>query len=191
MQDETVEVIDSDFYVTHTVEHVLCNSDLSGVINLQGHSGVPPYEFKLSTDAEFASANKLSNLAAGTYIVNARDSRSCVIELPPIIITEPTLLAPVATPTESTLCFGTTGSLSLTVGGGVSPYTISLDGVDTVPFEGASKSWTSIPPGAYNVTVIDSNSCKKLVPVTYTELDELIGTRSVHLDYLSCVNFYL
>lgn len=175
IQDETVEVVDSDFYVTHTVDNVLCNSDLSGAINLQGHSGVPPYLFKLSTDAEFASITKISNLAAGVYNVMARDSRSCSVNLPAITVTESTLLAPVATPTSSSLCFGTTGSLSLTVGGGVSPYTINLDGVDTVPFEGASKSWSSIVPGAYNVSVIDSNSCKKVVAVTYTGLEKLIG----------------
>jgi hypothetical protein len=98
----------------------------------------------------------LAGLMAGSYTVLVTDasgnSQSVVVT-----VTEPLPLA--ATSVQSnTLCSGTcTGSINLTVTGGVAPYLYSWTGI---PFYSSSnEDLSNLCPGVYTVSVTDACGC--------------------------------
>jgi hypothetical protein len=98
----------------------------------------------------------LAGLMAGSYTVLVTDasgnSQSVVVT-----VTEPLPLA-AASVQSNTLCSGTcTGSINLTVTGGVAPYLYSWTGI---PFYSSSnEDLSNLCPGVYTVSVTDACGC--------------------------------
>lgn len=96
----------------------------------------------------------IDNLGAGTYYVTVTDS-----QMPPEVFTDTiTLTAPVplAVGPSSTdpLCSGdSTGTFSITVNGGISPYNFAWNNGDTI------QNIDSLVAGFYQVIVTDQNGC--------------------------------
>jgi len=149
----------SALVLTETHVNVLCNGGSTGSIDLTVSGGVSPYTYSWTGGA---TTQDRSGLAAGTYTVTVTDANACTKTLS-ATITEASLV--VLTETHvNVLCNGaSTGSIDLSVSGGVSPYTYSWTGGAT------TQDRSGLAAGTYTVTVTDANACTKSLSATITE----------------------
>lgn len=128
-----------------------CVNDGTIQVNVVG--GIPPFTYSKDGGSTFQSSNLFSGLAAGTYVVVAKDSKGCTgtvnatINLNPINVTASTVAA--------TSCSALDGKITLFRTGGVGPYTYSLDG-NTYQ---SSPVFTGLAAGTYTGFVKDSKTC--------------------------------
>ncbi len=138
--------------VSHTSTNVDCNGANTGSINLTATGGVPAYSFQWSTTPSVNSPS-VSGLTAGSYSVTTNDANSCSFVLTNMNITEPGALT-LSTVVVDVSCPGNgDGSITATVGGGVSPYGFSWSNGNPTAVN------SNIAGGSYNVLVTDANSC--------------------------------
>ena len=149
----------STLVLTETHADVLCNGAATGSIDLTVSGGTGAYTYSWTGGA---TTQDRSGLATGTYTVTVTDGNGCIKTLS-ASITETT--AVVLTETHvNVLCNGSsTGSIDLTVSGGVSPYTYSWTGGTT------TQDRLGLAAGTYTVTVTDANACTKSLSVTITQ----------------------
>lgn len=141
---------DTSMYLTSSSHvDVLCFGDSTGSIDVEFAGGVQPYTY-LWDNAEVTQ--DIQNISAGIYNLTVTDSNGCTLQFADTI-SEPTDLVLSETHVDI-LCFGdSTGSIDLTVSGGVTPYTYGWDNLEQ------TEDITGIPAGNYTVIVADSNGC--------------------------------
>jgi gliding motility-associated-like protein len=93
-----------------------------------------------------ATTSSLTNVAAGTYTVTVTDANGCTRTATAVVNASPALVVQVNTTNAS--CTTGTGSTSILVTGGRTPYTFRWN-TPTPP----------LTPGTYTVTVTDANGC--------------------------------
>jgi large repetitive protein len=104
--------------LSDTKTNVLCNSGLTGSINLTVSGGNGGYLYQWSNGQ---TTEDISDLGAGTYTVLVTDNKACTATRS-ITITEPTMIN-VTSLVNDVACFGTsTGSVNVNVTGGTGTY---------------------------------------------------------------------
>ncbi len=143
----SLSIVDNSIYPS-------CDGDLgTGHVSVTG--GNPPYTFNWTSGSVDSVAN---NLAVGMHSVVVTDASGCSDSLDIEILTNPELqVFPII---EHSICYSDSGSVSLLILGGATPYTINWNGVDS----------TTVEPGTYMVSVTDISGCEK--EVSYTVLSE-------------------
>ena len=161
--------ITSPISVQLATQSVTCFGSNNGkliISTLTGASG--PYKLSYSSDGGtnyssvinsgiITNSNpyQISNLLAGNYLLKIVDENNCV-NITPFEITQPNSLT-LSTTNTSILCYGAYSTVTLTAGGGVSPYTYSIDGVNFV----TQNTFPDLPAGNYTFTVKDVNNCTR------------------------------
>jgi gliding motility-associated-like protein len=146
--------------------NVLCFGAANGSVTVTAAGGTSPYQYRLNGGTP-QSSGTFVNLAAGTFTITAVDANMCTVNVT-VIITQPQTLA-ISYTKEDASCPGEPdGSITLSVSGGTSPYTmIWSDGIIT-------ENRTDIPDGTYSVVVTDFNGCASSLDVVVG----VIGTGS-------------
>ncbi len=139
-------------------------SDGTATITVTG--GTTPYTYLWNDGQTTATA---TNLAAGTYNVTVTDANGCTVN-ESIVVNEPNALLSSTTTTDA-LCNGdNTGSATVSVTGGVSPYTyLWSDGQTTA-------TASNLSAGNYSVTVTDANGYTTSSNATVNEPTLLTGS---------------
>ena len=153
----TFTVINPDaIVVTGVVTDVTADGRSDGKIDLTVSGGVAPYSFLWNTGA---TTQDIIQLPQGNYEVTVTDFNGCTQTVSFTVGGPSTLtLSGVA---SGVSCNGdTNGTIDITVGGGVSPYTFAWSNGAT------SEDLTGLAPGNYTVTVTDTNGA--IVSGTYT-----------------------
>lgn len=133
-----------------------CDSDDGGTAMATPSSGTPPYTFMWSNGE---TGNSISDLEAGSYTVTATDAEGCEGEAS-VQITEGNLTV-VVNGIGNASCPGMqNGSASVTVEGGVGPYTYVWNNGQT------GDMLVNLAAGPYVVTVTDSQNCMGTEMVT-------------------------
>src|SRR6185295_15676431 len=127
------------------ITDVTCNGASTGSVVITPGGGVGPYTI---TPVQ-------TGLAAGTYNFTITDANNCTL-IVPVTITQPAAITASTVITDVTCNGASTGSVVITPGGGVGPYTIT-------PVQ------TGLAAGTYNFTITDANNCTLIVPVTITQ----------------------
>ncbi len=131
-----------------------CAND-TGSIELTISNVTNPVTFNWTLDgAPFANTQNLENLAPGVYSVLVNDANGCTANASATLIydNQPEL----ELTAEGTICGLATGSIDLTVNGGIGPFVYSWEGPDD--FTAATEDISLLALGCYDVTVNDQGS---------------------------------
>jgi hypothetical protein len=144
--------------------NILCNGASTGAIAIKIDGGTPPYTQQWTKDgANYATDKDLVNLLSGMYNVIVKDalghdctatlSNSVEIKQPlPLVITDDFKNDLKGFETAN-------GAISVTLSGGVSPYTYSWRNKGVATIIGAQSKIENLPIGNYILTVTDKNAC--------------------------------
>lgn len=119
-----------------------CNGTASGGINITLTGGTSPYTYTWSNGL---GGEDLSNVAAGSYSVNATDANGCTITGGPYILTNPAAVTLTASSIVNTNCNASVGSVVLTSSDGSS---VTLNGVT----KSSGSTFTGLAAGYYTAT---------------------------------------
>lgn len=135
-----------------------CTSS-TGSITVNGVSGGGSSNYLYSRDngVTYQTANTFANLTAGTYQVVVKDTAGCISNPKPVIIQSFTSTLSASASTTNVTCGQTSGSVTITSGGGIAPYLYSLDN----GAYGASNFFNNVIPGNHKVTVKDAAGCTR------------------------------
>jgi gliding motility-associated-like protein len=162
---------------SNITNHVLCSGDSTGSGILTVSGGTPGYSYAWPNTANNQSTQTATGLSAGTYVYSITDNNSCLL-IDSLVINEP-LPVLIADSSVNILCAGdSSGSISLQVNGGVSPYTYSW------PNSGNTNSSANLPAGTHIITVSDANGCAVSKSITLTEPQPL--SVSMILNNVAC-----
>ncbi|HEX7846083.1 MAG TPA: immunoglobulin domain-containing protein, partial [Chitinophagaceae bacterium] len=163
--------------LSETNVNVLCFGNSTGSIDLTVAGGTSPYTYAWSNGA---TTQDITSLPAGTYSVTVTDANGCTAVLNNIVITQPAAALALSETHVNVLCFGnSTGSINLTVTGGTSPYTYAWSNGAT------TQDITSLPAGAYNVTVTDANGCTAVLNnIVITQPAAALALSETHVNVL-------
>ncbi|MFZ7144934.1 MAG: CotH kinase family protein [Bacteroidota bacterium] len=139
-----------------------CNaSGCTGQATASVSGGTTPYTYAWSNGQTTATATAL---CSGTYTVNVTDAKGCS-KTSTVTINNPS--SPIVTLNSATnpTCFNqANGSASVSVTGGVGPYTYSWS-----PSGGNNSSASNLAAGNYVVTATDATGCPTSFNVTLTQ----------------------
>ncbi|MDX9695714.1 MAG: gliding motility-associated C-terminal domain-containing protein [Bacteroidales bacterium] len=141
--------------------HVACYGTNTGSATVTAYGGISPYTYHWSTIPS-QTTSTATNLLAGNYTVTVTDSLGVSVTTS-ILITQPTNLSTSISGTNVLCNGGATGSATLTVSGGTTPYQFLWNGGAT------SQNRTNIVAGSYTVTVTDNRGCTKTNSVSITQ----------------------
>ena len=144
--------------------NILCYGQSSGSVTIAGSGGVAPYQYALGTGS-FGSSGTFTGLPAGPSTIHVKDANGCIYDKV-VTITQPaTAVSATITAQTNVLCYGqSTGSVTVTGSGGVSPYLYTIEGGAKC----SSNTFTGLAAGSYTVHVKDANGCmfNQLVTIT-------------------------
>jgi hypothetical protein len=144
---------------------VKCFGESTGAVDITVAGGTAPYKYKWNNNA---LTEDIKGVKAGTYSVTITDSKSCSQQLN-ATVNEPSSLIVKEESFKNIDCSGNnSGSISLTVAGGVTPYVYAWNNGS------ATKDISSLKAGAYNVKVSDANGCSKTFAKTIIEPAKLV-----------------
>lgn len=135
--------------VSYAATPSLCTSP-TGTATLTVSGGTAPYTINWHTTPPHTGLT-VTGLAPGNYAFDIVDAVGCVqsgvVNVPPISVITASFSS------TSALCLTSTGALSVTPAGGVTPYTYLWSTSAT------SSSISGVPSGTYSVRITDANSC--------------------------------
>ena len=144
-------------------DHIDCNGENQGRINVLAQGGTPPYTYQWNTGQ---TAAQIDNLPAGTYEVTITDSRNC-LATGTTQINAPAALTIIEDFTDPSCWNGNNGNIQLDISGGIAPYTVYWD--DGI--QGTQR--TNLPEGVYSYSATDSKGCAQQGSVRLTAPDQL------------------
>ena len=154
--------------------------------------GTPTYDFLL--DGVSNGDALVTNLSEGTYTIQVIDANNCTSIEETIDLTDPepvTVSASISTDFNgySISCNGLSdGEISITSGGGTTPYSYSING--GVSFDYTSSIVSNLQAGSFDVATIDANGCVSTIEnITLTEPTQLEITTVDNLVDVSCFSF--
>ncbi|MGD1844277.1 MAG: T9SS type A sorting domain-containing protein, partial [Salibacteraceae bacterium] len=127
-----------------------CFGDSTGSLSVIGNGGTLPYTYLWSNGDTDSTAN---GLPAGTYTVTLTDANGCSDTASASVVAPSPLNAVVNSVTDNQCANDSSGSITLTVGGGTFPYSYLWSNGDT------SSTISGLAAGGYTVTVSDANGC--------------------------------
>lgn len=162
-------------------QNVDCYGNATGAINTTVNGGTPPYNYLWNNND---TTNSLTNLTAGNYSLTVSDSNNCFVEIPLIGIFQPDSLYIDQETINNINCYNdSTGSIQISITGGVSPYEYYWNNGDTI------NQITELKQGSYQITITDSNNCVFIDSFTVNQPTQLILTDSVYYEnHLGVIN---
>lgn len=135
-----------------TATNAKCNGTATGSVVLTVTGGTAPFTYLWSNGA---TTKDLTNVMPGNYSVTVKDKNQCTA-LATATVGQPEPLTSSSIPTDAVCNGASNGSISLSVGGGTSPYTFLWSNGST------SQNLTGVSAGSYNVTITDAKGCTKM-----------------------------
>lgn len=143
--------------VTVNQANATCNSSCNGSITATATGGTGALSYQWLPGGQ--TTPNITNLCAGTYTLNVTDANGCTATKM-VTITEPSVVTATFNAVNPTTCISNDGSITITPGGGVGPYTF------TWTPGGSVNPLTNLPAGTYSVIVKDANGCQQTIITT-------------------------
>jgi hypothetical protein len=149
----------------------------NGSVSVTASNGVSPYTYVWTNGTTVVgTTSSVTGLSAGTYLVTVTDSRGCTKTATRTLTSSGSAVIPAASGSSISCSGGTTGSVSVTVTGGTTPYTYSWRNGTVVV--GTTASVTGLAAGTYTVTVTDAAGCSGTSSATITSSSSVTATAS-------------
>ncbi|MFN3755283.1 T9SS type A sorting domain-containing protein, partial [Flavobacterium sp.] len=161
---------------TNTTTNVSCFAGTTGSVTVTATGGTAPYTILWSNGGTTFTAN---NLAAGTYTAVITDANGCTSNVS-VTITQPVSLVASTTQTNVSCFAGTNGSVTATVTGGTSPYTILWSNGST------TFTLNNLIAGTYTGVITSANGCTANVSATVTQPATLLSSTYVPTNATCC-----
>ena len=159
-----------------------------GSLSLTITGGTAPYYYSASTGnvlISYSQTYTLSGLSSGNYSFQVTDAGLCTILVGTSLAT-PQGIASVNVTAQNSTCSSTNGQITVSVVGGVSPYSYTLiypDGNSlTISNSQTSQLFTNLVTGTYTIGVQDNSGCNYIQEATiyaenkFTISTEITGT---------------
>lgn len=136
-------------------------SGADGVLTLTITGGTAPYYYAGSngqTDVTYSTNYTFTGLSSGYFTVTVTDAALCSITESYLLLTPGSFSVVSVTHTNAT-CQNSNGTISVTLVGGATPYTLTLfttTGTQTITTSSPTYNFTSLPPGNYVLTITDA-----------------------------------
>ncbi len=151
------------------VQNVGCNGASTGAIFVTASGGTAPYSFNWSNGDTLEDAD---TLIAGTYTVTITDSKGCAT-FGSATVSQPIPLFVSVASYKDLKCFNdSSGTIDVTVNGGVPPYSYLWNTGET------SEDLANLDSATYTLTVTDVNGCQQVVAQAIDQPDILASTIS-------------
>ncbi len=157
--------------------NVLCNGTSSGSIDLTVSGTSTPYTFDWGGGITDEDRTSLSASLYSCTVTGANDCAKTVT----VNITQPSEITSAISAQTNVLCNGaSTGAATVSVSGGISPYTYSWS-----PSGGNAATASGLSEGSYTCTITDFNECTKTQNATITQpATSVSGTTAI--THVSC-----
>lgn len=150
---------------------VACNDGNNGSAAVMPSGGSQPYTYLWSNGDNTPS---VSGLVADQYTVSVTDASGCTV-VQAITVDEPTTLTIALVEIVNASGMQPNGSVDVTVGGGVPPYTFVWKN-STGIIIGDQEDIDGLPVGVFTLQVTDSNGCVSLSGYTIQDTDATAET---------------
>jgi hypothetical protein len=162
LSDLAVPLLTEPMILIDTLTSVLgvrCRSGADGQIAVTVTGGLPPLQYAWSDGSSGAA---ITGLAAGSYALTVTDAAGCVLEPPPIEVTEPDSAFFIPSVVRNERCAGAQdGFIRLTPSGGTRPYVFSWRR-NGVPFSPPDRTQLlDLGAGTYTLVARDAAGCVK------------------------------
>ena len=151
-------------------EGISCYGQADGVLDFTALGGTPAYQFSFE-GSPFLDSSRFEGLPAGSYTVVARDDKGCLDSLTVTLIEPDSLTLAVTGLTDVTCYNGSDGTVTVSGGGGTTPYTFAFD---TLTFVN-TPVLTGLAAGRYAILLRDANGCIAEDIAEIGEPEEIIG----------------
>lgn len=143
-----------DSIITNTP---LCFSTASGIIDIYITGGQSPHSYSIDGGVTWSANSSFTNVAAGTYVVFARDANLCVSWPDTVTLNSNNQLLFDSTQFTNLICFqDASGTIDVFGQGGTAPYTYSIDSGTVYQ---NSSSFVGLAADTYNVVIMDAVGC--------------------------------
>ncbi len=163
----TFNNIPDPIVIDEVVTDITCFGADDGFIDITASGGTGNLGFSWTGPNGFNSVSEdISGLEPGAYTVEVTDDNGCTVDETYTIVENPVLL--VSANSTDNLCNGdNTGSIDLTIAGGLSPYDVSWTGPGG--FVSTDQDIADLIAGTYEVTVTDAANCVVVIQETVDE----------------------
>lgn len=144
---------------------VTCAGGANGSVTGTVTGGTSPYTFWWSNGV---NGQNLTNVAPGIYDVTATDQNGCTATDSAMVNAGSQIV--VTDSVTNANCYGTTGSVALTITGGTAPYVYEWSN------GGATVNISNVSAGTYNVTITDANGCSAIASGTVNTPQQIVSS---------------
>ena len=170
--------------------NVSCFGMSTGSFSIQAANGTAPYQYALGNGAygnTTAGAYSLSDIAAGTYIINIRDAKGCTTTQT-VIITQPSAALSSNTTAQTNIsCFGAiAGSFSIQAANGTAPYQYALGSGAYGNATTGAYTQSGVAAGTYVVNIKDAKGCTTSQTINITQPTAALNSTITGQTNVSC-----
>ncbi|OFX17222.1 MAG: hypothetical protein A2033_00950, partial [Bacteroidetes bacterium GWA2_31_9] len=151
MLTETVTQPDA-IVVSNTADSTTCYAGNDGSIIVNATGGTGTLQFSID-GTNFNTTSQFNGLTAGNYTITIKDANGC-ITTSAAHVSSPNNIASIVSVTNP-MCYGETGSISLSSTGGTGALQYSIDGIN---FQ-SSNVFSGLTANNYIITIKDSHNC--------------------------------
>lgn len=144
-------------------QHVVCIGDGTGILEIKGTGGLPPYQYSID-GVNFGNSGRFTGLAAGIYDIIVKDKNGCDNTFTDEIETIYPPMEIAFTVTDVGCFGGSDGTVLATVTGGVAPFRYQWSGLTAT-----ANRVNGLPSGTYTVIVTDNAGCSREAPVAVNQ----------------------
>ena len=153
------------------ITNISCNGGADGMVTVTAAGGTPAYQYASGSGGFQASAT-LTGFTAGTYAIHVQDSHGCAVDSS-VTLTQPATLVIASVTVTNPTCQGyADGAITITAGGGTTPYQYSKDNITFV----SGTTFNTLTEGTYTIFIKDTHGCTTDTTLT------LIGYPHINYD---------